>query len=100
MPSVRAPRLSSWAKAAIPGLAVLGLCHSGMAGDSKSAYVRVSQVGYESGRSAARAYLMSTGTEVGATFKVVNSKGESVYSAIIGPLLGTWSHSKKLTYRV
>jgi endoglucanase len=43
---------------------------------------------------------MSTGTEVGATFKVVNSKGESVYSAIIGPLLGTWSHSKKLTYRV
>ena len=37
-----------------------------------------------------RAYLMSSTAETGATFKVVNSSGTSVYSAPIGPKLGSW----------
>jgi endoglucanase len=65
-----------------------------------SAYVRVSQVGYEHGRGPFRAYLMSTTAQSSATFKVVNSKGDTADSGSTGRLLGTWSHSKKLTYYV
>lgn len=72
-----------------------------------SAYVRVSQVGYEAGgmgkenRGAPfRAYLMSTEPATGAMFQVVDSKGQAVYSAPIGALLGTWSHNKTLTYSI
>jgi endoglucanase len=54
-----------------------------------SAYVRVNQAGYESGLSA-RAYLMSTKPESGATFAVKNSSGNTVYSANIGAKLGAW----------
>jgi endoglucanase len=68
--------------------------------DGGSAYVRVNQIGYEAGHGPFRAYLMSTAPEPGATFRLLNSKGTSVWSAAVGPLLGTWSHSKSLTYRV
>jgi endoglucanase len=64
-----------------------------------SAYVRVSQVGYEAANPPFQAYLMSTATESGATFRVINSKGVTVYSSAIGALLGTWSNSK-VTYDV
>jgi endoglucanase len=64
-----------------------------------SAYVRVNQAGYEEGGSA-RAYLMSTAAETGATFNVINSKGATAFSGKIGALLGTWSHSKSVTYDV
>jgi endoglucanase len=64
-----------------------------------SAYVRVNQAGYEEGASA-RAYLMSTAAETGATFKVINSKGATAFSAKVGALLGSWSHSKAVTYDV
>ena len=67
---------------------------------AQSAYVRVSQVGYEAGKTPFRAYLMSTERQSGATFKVVNSKGATVYSGHVGSILGTWSHSKKVTYYV
>lgn len=67
---------------------------------AQSAYVRVSQVGYEAGKTPNRAYLMSTAVESKATFKVVNSEGATVYSGNIGSLLGTWSHSKTVTYSV
>ena len=67
---------------------------------AQSAYVRVSQVGYEAGETSFRAYLMSTAAETGATFKVLNSKGSAAYSGSVGALLGTWSHSKKETYDV
>jgi endoglucanase len=67
---------------------------------AQSAYVRVSQAGYETGETPFRAYLMSEAAESGATFKVVNSKGAIVFSGDIGALLGTWSHSKKVTYDV
>jgi len=65
---------------------------------AQSAYVRVSQVGYEAGETPFRAYLMSTASESGASFKVVNSKGATAYSGYVGTLLGTWSHSKNVTY--
>jgi endoglucanase len=67
---------------------------------AQSAYVRVSQVGYETEKGPYRAYLMSKGPETGATFAVTNSKGKKVYSASIGALLGTWGHSASLTYNV
>ena len=67
---------------------------------AQSAYVRVSQVGYEAGETPFRAYLMTKVSESGATFKVVNSKGATAFSGQVGALLGTWSHSKKETFDV
>jgi endoglucanase len=67
---------------------------------AQSAYVRVSQVGYEDGAGPFRAYLMSTAKESGAKFEVVDSKGAVAYSGKVGALLGTWSHSKTVTYDV
>ena len=67
---------------------------------SQSAYVRVSQVGYETGKAPFRAYLMCTSSQTGATFTVVNSQGVVSYSGSADALLGTWSHSKTLTYYV
>jgi endoglucanase len=66
---------------------------------AQSAYVRVSQVGYEPGPTAARAYLMATAAEPGATFKVVSANGDTAYSGKVGALLGTWAN-KNLTYQV
>ena len=43
---------------------------------------------------------MSEASEGGANFKVVDSKGAAKYSGRVGALLGTWSHSKTVTYNV
>jgi hypothetical protein len=67
--SVRLQRL----KAGLFGLA-LSLCACGA--NAESAYVRVNQVGYEAGALPARAYLMSTASEAGALFQVVNDHGQ------------------------
>ncbi len=67
---------------------------------AQSAFVRVNQIGYESGNAPFRAYLMSTAPETGAKFSVIDSKGRTVYSHSIGALLGTWSHSAKISYQV
>jgi hypothetical protein len=45
---------------------------------SESAYVRVSQVGYEAANAPFQAYLMSTSSESGASFSVINSEGTTV----------------------
>jgi endoglucanase len=74
----------------IPGRATL----------AASAYVRVSQVGYEVSNAPFRAYLMSTESEAGATFTVTNSEGVTVASGSIGESLGIWSNSKTLQYDV
>jgi endoglucanase len=80
---------------------VLGLVLGGApATPAQSAYVRVSQAGYEDGAGPFRAYLMATAAETGATFKVLDGKGATAYSANVGALLGTWGHSKKVTYEV
>jgi len=70
------------------------------AAQAQSAYIRVSQVGYEAGTAPFRAYLMSEASEGGANFKVVDSKGVAKYSGRVGALLGTWSHSKTVSYNV
>ena len=67
---------------------------------AQSAYVRVSQVGYEAGSATFRAYLMSETAVSSANFKVVDSKGTTKYSGRVGALLGTWSHSKTVSYNV
>lgn len=78
-------------------LFLLAIPASTLAADS--AYVRINQAGYESG-GALRAYLMSTAAETGATFKVLNSEGQTAYAGNVGALLGTWSHSKSVSYNV
>jgi len=67
---------------------------------ANSAYVRVNQVGYETGNTPFQAYLMSTASESGATFAVIDSEGQTVDSGTVGALLGTWSNSKTLSYDV
>jgi endoglucanase len=67
---------------------------------SQSAFVRVSQVGYEAGQFPFRAYLMSTAPVTGASFKVSNSSGAIVHEGRVGALLGTWSHTTKVVYNV
>jgi len=83
---------------AIAAAFLLLACASALA--ASSAYVRVNQAGYEAANPPFQAYLMSTASESGATFSVINSEGTTVYSGAIGALLGTWSNSKKLTYDV
>ena len=79
---------------------LLSLVSYAPSAQAESAYVRVNQAGYEAGETPFRAYLMSTAAENGASFKVVNSKGITAYSGHVGALLGTWSHSKTVTYDV
>jgi endoglucanase len=76
------------------------LLASASANAANSAYVRVNQVGYESANPPFQAYLMSTASESGATFEVINSEGQVKYSSAIGALLGTRSNSTKLVYDV
>ncbi|HET8964770.1 MAG TPA: glycoside hydrolase family 9 protein [Candidatus Acidoferrum sp.] len=56
---------------------------------AQTAFVRVNQVGYPVNASK-RAYLMTSTTETGATFKLTNSSGASVFNAAIGQKLGAW----------
>jgi len=96
-------RVSRWflfSLAALLAVVIVALSASAADAASASAYVRVSQVGYETANAPFQAYLMSTASEAGATFNVINSKGVVVYSSSIGSLLGTWSNSKKLKYDV
>jgi len=46
-------------------------------------------MGYEAGAKS-RAYMMSDTAETGATFKVIQSTGETVFSGAIGANLGAW----------
>src|SRR5580704_14509894 len=58
---------------------------------ANNAFVRINQLGYLTG-SPARAYLMSKGTETGATFEVLNAKGIALSTAPIGASLGVWGN--------
>jgi Cellulase N-terminal ig-like domain len=82
------------------GFFALALSQCACAANAQSAYVRVNQVGYEASAPSARAYLMSTASEAGALFQVVNDEGQVAYRGKAGALLGTWANSKKLTYQV
>jgi endoglucanase len=52
-------------------------------------YIRVNQLGYESGLSG-RAYLMTSSAVSGATYAVLNSGGSTVASGSVGAKLGTF----------
>ena len=80
-------------------LVIVLLLGAAVALPADSAYVRVNQAGYETG-SAQRAFLMSSKAETGATFTVTNSKGNVAFSGKVGALLGTWSHSKSVSYSI
>jgi len=80
-------------------LFLLALACASAAQAATSAYIRVSQAGYEAGQSPFRAYLMAT-AEVSGSFNVVNAKGTPVYTSTVGAQIGTWSNSAKLTYYV
>jgi endoglucanase len=67
---------------------------------AQPSYVRVNQIGYETGQTPFRAYLMSPSPVSGASFTVINSKNASTYWGRVGELLGIWGHSKKVTYNV
>jgi endoglucanase len=84
---------------AVGAVLLAGLGFAGSA-TAQSAHVRVSQVGYETGATPFRAYLMSPTTVTSETFQVVNSKGVVSYSGTAGALLGTWSHSETVSYSV
>jgi endoglucanase len=74
----------------IAAFSILLFLGAGVA-NANSAFVRVNQLGYEVG-SASRAYLMAVGSESGAVFQVLNSKGTVVFSNAIGATLGTWGN--------
>jgi endoglucanase len=78
----------------------LMLLVSARSAHGQSAHVRVNQAGYESAAAPYRAYLMSPTPVSGETFTVLNSKGKTAASGSVGVLLGTWSHSKSVTYSV
>jgi len=61
-----------------------------------AAFIRVNQVGYEAGTSA-RAYLMSTAAETGATFSVINSEGATAFHGPIGAQVGSWANCSSTT---
>lgn len=63
-----------------------------------TAFVRVNQVGYATASQAKRAYLMAGVSEAGATFSVMDTHGQTVYSAPIGSDLGKWSSSYTHVY--
>jgi endoglucanase len=78
---------------------IVMVANSAATAAAAAAYVRVSQVGYEAANAPFQAYLMSTISESGATFEVINSEGVIADRGAIGPLLGTWSNSK-VTYDI
>jgi endoglucanase len=64
---------------------------------SGRAFVRVNQIGYPAA-APKRAYLMASADESGAVFRVVDSDGTTLYTAPIGPSLGSWSAAYPFVY--
>ncbi len=56
---------------------------------AQDGFVRVNQIGYESGRTA-RAYLMTRAPETNATFRVEDAAGVVLTTAPLGASSGTW----------
>src|SRR5271154_6064013 len=94
------PNISNHQRLSAIAITTFLLLACASASAASSAYVRVNQAGYEAGSPPFQAYLMSTASESGATFNVINSEGKIVYSSAIGALIGTWSNSTKLVYDV
>src|SRR4051794_15629597 len=63
----------------------------GAAPAAAPAYLRLSQVGYPADAPGKRAYLMASGRETGATFRIDDAAGITVAEGPIGPRTGRWS---------
>ena len=63
---------------------------------SRTAFIRVNQVGYTTAESK-RAYLLASATETGATFSVM-SGSTTVFSGPVGANLGSWSSAYPNVY--
>jgi len=73
----------------IMNLAVL-FCLATLCASAVTGYIRVNQIGYESGLSA-RAYLMTTSAVSGVTYTIKNFAGTTVASGTAGAKLGAWA---------
>jgi endoglucanase len=73
----------------VPLFACLFLWSAPNAQAAVSAYIRVNQIGYESGQPM-RAYLMTSHTVSSVSFTVANSAGVVVASGSAGATLGAW----------
>jgi endoglucanase len=100
LPTRSFPEISSRLKISAITIAAFLLLTCASSTAASSAYVRVNQVGYEAGNTPFQAYLMSTASESGATFSVINSKGQTVYSSAVAAPRGVWSNSAQLAYEV
>ncbi len=82
------------ALAAATASAALAACTLGPLVDravaAGGAFIRVNQIGYPA-TAPKRAYLISHRDEAGATFSVRSTGGSVLYSASVGPSLGSWS---------
>jgi len=74
---------------ALRGAVVLVLGAVASADVAAQAYVRVNQVGYESGI-ASRAYVMSASALSNESFKVLSASGATAASGKVGATTGTW----------
>jgi hypothetical protein len=79
-------RLCGVVRSSLTSITLLAL---GTVGFAQTAFLRVNQVGYPS-NATKRAYLMTSITETGATFAVVNSSNQTLYSSAIGARVGSW----------
>lgn len=70
-------------------LVVLAGVSSASVAQAANAFIRVNQMGYESGAQG-RAYLMSKVAETGAVYRVLDASGHVVSSTAVGATTGTW----------
>ena len=85
-PATATPRRQPARLAALASL-VAGACLA--QGAAAATYLRVNQVGYESGQSG-RAYVMTTSSVTSESFQVLNSSGAVVDSGTVGTTTGKW----------
>jgi len=78
-----------WTHRLRPPLFLCAVLFAALSAHAVTAYIRVNQIGYESGFSA-RAYLMTTAAISAANFAVRNSGGTVVASGSAGTSLGSW----------
>ncbi|HEX3325825.1 MAG TPA: glycoside hydrolase family 9 protein, partial [Actinomycetota bacterium] len=62
------------------------------------ASVRVNQIGYATTSHAKQAYLMASEHQLGASFTVQNSSGDTVLTGRVGDSVGGWSRRYKYVY--
>ncbi len=83
----------------LTGLADAPTAAAGETAAAATAQVRVDQVGYAAGASK-RAYLMTSASRRGATFRVVDSEGRTRFESVVGADQGSWSSTYTHVYAI